>query len=102
MHSYATSRSAASRRWVWGFSSLVDRMKCSGTMANLFRTRLWVGWWLMVTGVMRRAGEGLAKGLKGGFLSAEGEGDGLGLLAREGEKRSWNWGSWLAYGVENG
>lgn len=53
---------------------------------------------------MVRAGGGCAKGLKGGgdggcccFLGGSGDeeeepegGGGLGLLAREGEKRSWN------------
>lgn len=38
-------------------------------------------------------GGGFSKGLKGFFFSGEEEeeGGGFGLLAREGEKRSWNW-----------
>lgn len=45
-------------------------------------------------GVTVSCGGGFSKGLKGFFFSGpeeEDEGGAFGLLAREGEKRSWNW-----------
>lgn len=43
-------------------------------------------------GPIVRARGGSSKGLNGFLdLSSEDEGGGFGLLAREGEKRSWNW-----------
>ena len=68
-------------------------MKCSGTMANLFKTRMCSGG--ETASVISMAGAGLSKGSKkrAGFwvVVVAGFGTGaLGLLAKEGEKRSWN------------
>lgn len=55
-------------------------------MANLLRTRVWDA----PMGATVSCGGGASNGLKGFLFSEDEECGGFGLLAREGEKRSWN------------
>ncbi|KAF4119303.1 hypothetical protein GMORB2_4822 [Geosmithia morbida] len=85
MQACVAARSSASSRCVCGLNARVARMKCSGTTANLFSTRTCAG----SRSAMRSGAGGSSNGSNG--LDDGSRGGPLGLLARDGEKRSWNW-----------